>query len=136
MFSYVSVFKQRLNTKSIAAASLVAIIVAAIILAVLIEPVFSLSADPGAQIFDVAYPTLDVVLLAVSVAGLLLFLPGGFGRFWAIVSVGFILEVLGDVSFSYTTSVGTYYDGHPLELFFLFGYLMILLGLYEHTVTF
>ncbi len=136
MFSYVGLFKERLSAKSIAIASLVAVVVAAIIAAVLVEPVFSLSAEPSTQVFDMAYPILDVVLLAVSVVGLLLFLPGGFGRFWAIIAVGFISEVLGDVTFSYTTAVGTYYDGHPLELFFLFGYLTILLGLYQHTLTF
>jgi len=44
-----------------------------------------------------------------------------------------LMNVVADSSFSYTTAQGTYYAGHPLELFFHFGYLAFLLAFYLHT---
>jgi hypothetical protein len=48
------------------------------------------------------------------------------------LNLGFISIVIADLMFSYSTALGFYYDGHPLELLYYFGDLAILLGLYDH----
>jgi hypothetical protein len=40
---------------------------------------------------------------------------------------------VADLLFSYTTLQGTYYNGHPLELFYHWGYILYALAFYVHT---
>ena len=130
---YIAPFKDALSLKSVLSAVAVALLADVGVFVVLIGPVFSPSADPATRLFDFAYPILDMVLLGVSIAGMLLFLPGRISRLWVWLNLGFISTVIADILFSYFSALGTYYDGHPLELFYFLGYAAILLGLYEHT---
>lgn len=130
---YIAPFKDALSLKSVLSAVAVALLTDAAVFLVLIGPVFSPTADPATQLFDFAYPILDMVLLGVSIAGMLIFLPGRISRLWVWLNLGFISTVIADVLFSYSSALGTYYDGHPLELLYFLGDAAILLGLYEHT---
>jgi hypothetical protein len=133
--AYVMPFAKTLSTKDIVGITAATGVVALVVYLVLIGPVVSLEGEPLTQLFDFAYPFLDLVLLGMSVAGLLVFLGGKLSRFWVWLNMGFILFVIADVLFSYTTSLGLYYDGHPLELFYHFGDALVLLGLYFHRQT-
>ena len=71
--------------------------------------------------FDIAYPTGDVLILTLA------FLIFGFsfrslgGRYkWPIIIIlfGFLVEYLADFSFSYTTTVNTYYNGDWVDLLY------------------
>jgi hypothetical protein len=73
-----------------------------------------------------------MALLGLSIGGTLVFLSGRISRFWVWLNLGFISIVIADLMFSYSTALGFYYDGHPLELLYYFGDLAILLGLYDH----
>jgi hypothetical protein len=42
------------------------------------------------------------------------------------------MDVVADLLFSYTTLNGTYHDGHWLELFFHWGYILFALAFYTH----
>lgn len=85
---------------------------------------------------DLAYPLLDLSLLAYAMLGLLVFtkteLKGKIGSVWLLISAGIIMNVFGDILFSYASLHNTYYNGHPLELFFHLGYLFFLLSFYTH----
>ena len=130
---YIAPFKGALSLKSVLSAVAVALLTDVGVFAVLIGPVFGPSADPATQLFDFAYPILDMVLLGVSIAGMLIFLPGRISRLWVWLNLGFISIAIADILFSYSSALGTYYEGHPLELFYFLGDTAILLGLYEHT---
>jgi len=43
-----------------------------------------------------------------------------------------ILNIVADLLFTYADLQGFYYEGHPLELFWLWGYVAAILGLYIH----
>lgn len=79
--------------------------------------------------FDLAYPVGDWVILtfAFLIWGLSLKYLGGHYR-WPvfIVLLGFLTMFLADFSFSYTTTVETYYNGSYPD--FLFAFAMFLLG--------
>lgn len=51
---------------------------------------------------------------------------------WLLLNAGFIMLVLGDSMFSYTTAQRLYYDGYLLELFFHLGDLLLTLAFYVH----
>ncbi len=72
--------------------------------------------------FDFAYPLGDVinVTIALLIFGpSLKFIEKGFKWPTVITLFGFILMFLADFSFSYNTTLGTYYEGHPNDLLFI-----------------
>lgn len=86
---------------------------------------------------SLAYPSLDIALFLEAVIGLLVFtvarVKGRVGRAWHLMNLAILLNVVADMSFSYTTVDGTYYNGHPLELLFHFGYLTFALAFFVHS---
>jgi len=84
-----------------------------------------------------AYPSLDLLLLLTAILGLLVFtttrLKGRIGKAWLLINAAILLNVFGDMTFSYTTLNNTYYNGHPQELLFLWGYLAFALAFYVHA---
>ena len=82
--------------------------------------------------FDFAYPVGDAVIVTIAllVYGLSLKYLGGRYK-WPVVSilVGFVLMFFADFSFSYETTLGTYYDGDPFNLLFISALFAISFGL-------
>lgn len=71
--------------------------------------------------FDIAYPLGDLIILtfALVVYGLSFNYLGGRYKFPIIIIIaGFVLMYFSDFSFSYTTTLGTYYNGHWVDLMF------------------
>ncbi len=132
LFRYLVPFKEALSLKTILAAAAVGLLVDVGVFIILIGPVLRIEAEPLAQVFDLAYPFLDMTLLMLSIGGTIVFLSGRISRFWVWLNLGFIFIVIADLMFSYSTALGFYYDGHSLELLYYFGDLAILLGLYDH----
>ncbi len=82
--------------------------------------------------FDLAYPMGDVVILtlALLVFGLSFNYLGGKFK-WSIrfIIAGFILNYFTDFTFSYTTTKGTYYNGHWVDLMFPTVMFLLALGI-------
>jgi len=71
--------------------------------------------------FDLAYPIGDVIILtfAALVYGLSLnYLGGRFKIPVLITLLGFVANYIADFGFSYTTTVGTFYNGNWVDLMF------------------
>jgi hypothetical protein len=83
--------------------------------------------------FDIAYPALDLCLLGYALLALLIFMKGRIAFAWALISSAVFMFALADMLFTYTTLQDTYFNGHPLELAFHFGYILIALAFYTHT---
>jgi len=81
---------------------------------------------------DIAYPALDISLLMLALMGLLVFLKGRIGKAWLLITGAIVMNVIADMLWSYTTLQETYYDGHPLELLFHWGYILFALAFYTH----
>jgi hypothetical protein len=98
-------------------------------------PVFADMAGREALViaFDLAYPALDLCLLGYALLTLLIFMRGRIAFAWALMSSAVFMSSLADVLFTYTTLQGTYFNGHPLELSFHFGYILYALAFYVHT---
>jgi len=83
-------------------------------------------------ILSTAYPILDIGLFAVAFSILLIFFKGTIGKAWLFLTGGIILNIAADLLFNYAELQGFYYEGHPLELFWLWGYVAFLVGFYIH----
>lgn len=79
--------------------------------------------------FDLAYPLGDVVILTVAlvVFGLSSSLLGGTFKWPVLITLaGFVINYFGDFAFSYTTTVGTYFNAAWPD--FLFATAMFVIG--------
>jgi hypothetical protein len=132
MVVYVAPFKSAISRRRLLVALVVSVLAAGLVAGGLVLPVLSFSGDMFSDIVGLAYPMLDVALLFASIMGVMLFWGGKITRGWYWLTAGAVLMSVADILFSYFTAAGTYYNGHPLELFFEFSYACFGLALYEH----
>ena len=131
---YIHAFRFAIS-KTMYAVTAVAVSVAALIVfAFLALPVLAEAPETGTitLIVDLAYPALDLSLFSMAFRGLLIFLQGNIARAWMLINAAIVMTSVADILFSFTTLQGTYYNGHPLELFFHMGYLFFALAFYTH----
>ncbi|CAN5752815.1 hypothetical protein BH11PAT2_BH11PAT2_01830 [soil metagenome] len=81
--------------------------------------------------FDIVYPMGD---LAIFLSSLLIYglsfkyLGGGYKLATLSIISGLLVLFVGDFTFSYTTTVGTYYNGHWVDLILPTAWMMIVFG--------
>jgi len=133
---YLKTFRAAITRKALA---LTGLSVSAVVLAssyLLLMPIFSSGGSSITVALDIAYPVMDLALFALSFLGFLIFFEGKLGEAWLLISLGLILTAVADLLFSYTTLQGIYFEGHPSELVYLWGYLALLLGFHIHRKEF
>ena len=139
IFTYIGLFRSVVSKRVLATASIFVLPTSAGIIPPLLLSISAKSSVVNLTTLFVglAYPILDLVLLTQAMLCLLVFtttgLKGRLGSVWLLINAGIIMNVFGDMLFSYTNLQNTYYSGHPLELFFHLGYLFFLLSFYTHT---
>lgn len=133
LYLYVKLFGSALTRKTLAISLAATIILTLLVSLTLIAPIVGAEEDLTTSIVDFAYPLLDLALFSVSLLGLLIFWKGKLGKSWLLINAGILSNVAGDMLFSYTTAQETYYNGHLLDLLFLYGYIFFLLASYIHT---
>ncbi len=130
---YVKAFLKVLPGRVIYAITLAILVLAVLMLTVLAAPVFGAEEDLAVIFADFAYPILDTVLLYLAILSSAVFYKGRIGKSWLFITAGFISYTIADLLFSYTTTYGMYYCGHPLELLFHLGYLSLILAFHIHV---
>lgn len=124
-------------TKRVVGVVVVAIIVLCTLVSTFLIPlVVAAQKDLAVLLIDLAYPLLDLILLSLAVLGLAVFYEGSLGKSWLLISLALIFDGVADILFSYTTLQGTYFNGHPLELFYHWGYILYTLAFYVHMKEF
>lgn len=78
-------------------------------------------------------PFLDITLFTLSLLAILTFWKGKLTVPFFLVSFGIVLHTVADVLFAYTGLRGSFYPGHPLELFWLWSYIAMATALYTFT---
>jgi hypothetical protein len=101
----------------------------------LIAPALMQETNLITKTIDLAYPTLDFIMLILTITGLIVLAKSRVSKSWMLFNTGILMTAIGDSLFSYATAHKTYYEGHPLELFLHFGYLLFILAFYIHTKT-
>jgi hypothetical protein len=95
---------------------------------VLLYPLITESADILTKFFDVVYPSLDTLLIVFALMMAVILRNSRFANDWLWIALGLLLWGTGDIAFCYGTLLGWYYSGHPIGLFWLYGYLALSLG--------
>lgn len=98
----------------------------------LLMPIFTSNEGFFTTALTVLYPILDVGLFALAFSVLLIFFKGSLSKAWFFITLGIILNIAADLLFSYAELNGFFYEGHPIELFWLWGYVAFLLGFIIH----
>lgn len=135
---YVQLFQPVISRRLFLISGFIVACVSILTFPLLIMPVLAEAPSDFAILFiDLAYPSLDLMLFLESVLGLSVFtiakVKSRVGTAWHIINAAILVNVLGDMTFSYTTLNGTYYNGHLQELLFLSGYLLFALAFYVHS---
>jgi len=107
---------------------LVGLLILGVTAVFLLTPLSVSSSPAFVKAFDLAYPVLDAVLMALVMMRLIAFIGTSLGRPWTWIFCGLLLYSFADIMFSWGSLAGWYYSGHPIELFWLYGYLALALG--------
>ena len=132
---YLKPFKNAVSKKLILSSSLIAI-------AVLIPNLYmtfqnnSPDETQTAIIVGMIYPISDAIILVPTIIGVTLFFRGAVNFLWTLLFIGFICEVIGDTVFQYLSLSNEMYTGHPIDMLFLWAYIIFSFGIYEHIKIF
>jgi hypothetical protein len=131
---YIRTFGFAFSKTMFAAAAVIVSIVSCGFLFSLVPPILESGSEEQIipLVIDFAYPALDLALFSLSILGLLVFVKGKIASAWLFISSAILLNVIGDIFFSFTTLQGTYYNGHFSELFFAWGYILFALAFHMH----
>lgn len=78
--------------------------------------------DTAKLFFDLFYPLGDIVILSITTTVYLLsrrYLGGMYKTPTLILLIGFVMNYFSDFIFSYTTTQGTYFNGHFVDFLFV-----------------
>ena len=82
--------------------------------------------------FDLGYPLGDalIVTIALLIYGLSFRYLGGVFKWPVVITLsGFVVMFFADFAFSYETTLGTYYDGNPVNLLFISALFLMSFGI-------
>jgi hypothetical protein len=82
------------------------------------------------------YPLVDAILLFPTVIGTLLFFKGNVGLLWSLMFFAILLNIIADSGFLYLDVDRTYYSGNPINLLYLWSYVLFSFGIYSHIKVF
>lgn len=131
---YLKPLKDAISRKTIAYASLAAI--------TLLIPSLYMAYDTDSQIgpFEVAlalsYPIADTIVLIPALIGVILFFKGEVNFLWSLVCIAIVLNVVADTGFLITSMNDSYYTGHPIDMLYLWAYILFSFGVYSHIQIF
>jgi len=92
--------------------------------------------DQVAVALGTFYPIADAIVLVPALIGVSLFFGGKINFLWSLMSIGIIVEVIADTAFQYFSLDNSYYTGHPVDILFLWSYILFSFGVYDHIKVF
>jgi hypothetical protein len=92
--------------------------------------------DPLSVALGGFYPVADAIVLVPALIGVTLFFGGKVNFLWSLMLIGIIIEVVADTAFQYYSLDNSYYTGHPVDILFLWSYIVFSFGVYDHLKIF
>ncbi len=83
-----------------------------------------------------SYPFADAIVFVPAFIGVILFFGGKIDFPWFLLLLGIIVEVVADTAFQYYSLDNSMYTGHPVDILFLWSYVLLVFGVYEHLKIF
>ena len=131
---YLKPFKKLISKKMIISTSMMAISVLIPNLYMTLDS--SSSESKFAIILGAIYPVADSIVLIPAMIGIILFFRGEVNFLWTLLLIGILFEVIADTGFQYFTLDNSYYTGHPIDILFIWSYIMFSFGIYSHIQIF
>ena len=128
ILSFMRIFQKLVTPLKKIVSLLVALLILGVTSFFLLNPLSASSSPVFVKAFDLAYPVLDAVLMALVMMRLIAFIGTSLGRPWTWIFCGLLSYSFADIMFSWGTLANWYYSGHPIELLWLYGYLALTLG--------
>jgi len=131
---YLKPVKGAISKKTLTYVSLTAI--------TLLVPSLYMASGQDSQISDfelalaLSYPIADGIVLIPALIGVILFFRGEVNFLWSLICIAIILNVVADTGFLITSMNGSYYMGHPIDMLFLWAYILFSFGVYSHIQIF
>ena len=134
LFYYIKPVKNAVTKKMIlgATAISVAMLIPSTYMAYDLDPKVSLLSN----VIATSYPILDSIIFIPALIGIVLFFRGEVNFTWSLVCIGIVLQSVGDSGFQIATFTNTYYTGHPVDILFLWSYIFLSFGVYDHIRIF
>ncbi|MBI1829184.1 MAG: hypothetical protein HY222_07320 [Thaumarchaeota archaeon] len=131
---YLKPFKKLISRKMIISTSLIAV---SIMIPNLYMTVDNNSDESRfAMTLGAIYPIADSIVLVPALIGIFLFFRGEVNFLWTLLLIGILLEVIADTGFQYFTLNNSYYTGHPIDILFVWSYIIFSFGVYSHIQIF
>jgi len=92
--------------------------------------------DPFPFAVAIAYPIGDAIILAPAMCGMLLFFGGKVNFLWSLMCVAIVIETVADTGYLLATLNGSYYQGHLVDVLFLWCYAIFTFAVYHHITLF
>jgi hypothetical protein len=92
--------------------------------------------DQLSIILGAIYPVADAIVLVPALIGVMLFFGGRVNFLWSLMLLGVIVEVIADTGFQYFSLDNSIYTGHPIDILFLWSYVLFSFGVYDHIKIF
>ena len=131
---YLKPFKKIISNKMIISASLIAVSV--------LIPNLYMTVDNNSDeskfaiVLGAIYPVADAIVLVPALIGIVLFFRGEVNFLWTLLLIGILFEVIADTGFQYFTLDNSYYTGHPIDILFIWSYIMFSFGVHSHIQIF
>jgi len=134
MIFYLIPFRTAISKKMIFGVSLASMVLLIPSMYMAFDDEFSLS--DVENVLALGYCIGDAIVLATALIGISLFFKGQVNFLWTALSFGIICLIIADSGFLFTTLDDFYYVGHPIEILFLWTYLLFAFGVYENIKIF
>jgi len=136
ILGFMRIFQRLVTPLKKIVSALVGLLILGVTAVFLLTPLSVSSSPVFVKAFDLAYPVMDAVLMALVTTRLIAFIGTSLGRPWTWIFCGLLLYSFADIMFSWGTLAGWYYSGHPIELLWLYGYLAFALGFNRQRAQF
>lgn len=131
---YLKSFRKLITKKMIILSSLVSIVILAPSMYWTLEG--SSDEDQFSIILGAIYPTADSIVLVPALIGVRLFFGGKVNFLWSLMLIGILVEVAADTGFQYFSLDDSMYTGHPVDVLFLWSYILFSFGVYDNIKVF
>ena len=131
---YMLPFKNTISKKMVIMASLIAV---SVLIPNLYMTIYNNSGETQfAIILGTIYPIADAIVLIPAMIGVTLFFRGKVNFLWSLLLIAMLFEVVADMAFQYFSLDNSYYTGHPVDILFLWSYILFAFGMYDHIEVF
>ncbi len=107
-----------------------------VLLPILVSPESEFDGGLVEKVIDIVYPIGEIIIMFGAIGIYAAHKRGTLGVTWGLIIIYLILNYIFDTSFSYLTWNNSYYTGHPIDLLYFAGYLLLILAFKNQILQF